>query len=85
MTVQDVPYSTMQDAHCPDACVEPHGRVYASRLFTLQHLTTTEPIIYAVVLSKLTIVQQFQVALIMKRAQGFMLVLGYQMLTGLMA
>ncbi len=27
-----------------DACVEPHGRVYASRLFTQQHLTTTEPI-----------------------------------------
>ncbi len=46
MTVQDVPYSTMQDAHCPDACVEPHGRVYASRLFTQQHLTTTEPLIY---------------------------------------
>lgn len=35
----------MQDAHCPDACVEPHGRVYASRLFTQQHLTTTEPIL----------------------------------------
>jgi len=29
-----------------DACVEPHGRVYASRLFTRQHLTTTEPIIF---------------------------------------
>ncbi len=29
-----------------DACVEPHGRVYASRLFTQQHLTTAEPIIY---------------------------------------
>ena len=42
MTVQDVPYSTMQDAHCLDACVEPHGGVYASRLFTQQHLNTTE-------------------------------------------
>ena len=42
MTVQDVPYSTMQDAHCPDACVEPHGRVYASCLFAQQHLKPTE-------------------------------------------
>jgi len=24
-------------AHCPDVCVEPHGRVYASCLFTQQH------------------------------------------------
>ncbi len=42
MTVQDVPYSTMQDAHCPDACVDPHGRVYAYCLFTQQHLKPTE-------------------------------------------
>jgi len=26
-----------------DACVEPQGWVYASRLLTQQHLTTTEP------------------------------------------
>lgn len=45
MTVQDVPYSTMQDAHCLDICVKPHGRVYTSRLFTQQYLTTTEPLL----------------------------------------
>ena len=31
-----------------DACVEPHGGVYASRLFTQQHSTTTEPFFYDV-------------------------------------
>ena len=30
---KDIPYSTMQDAHCPDACVEPHGGGYTSRFF----------------------------------------------------
>ena len=29
-----------------DACVEPHGGVYAPRLFTQQHSTTTQPLLY---------------------------------------
>ena len=48
----------MQDAYCPDACIEPHGRVYASRLFTQQHYTTTEPIIY----NEVNAVIQYEVA-----------------------
>jgi len=32
-------------AYCPDSCVKPQGRVYASHLFTRQHYTTTDPFI----------------------------------------